>query len=77
MIVRDSAPIGVRRIRPLRYAAQPAWRGIAPHVTGANSPNYYWAFVGLIVVAGVAYALVARRMPVKDFITPDVMPAPA
>ena len=50
---------------------------IAPHVTGANSPNYYWAFVGLIVVAGVAYAVVARRMPVKDFITPDVMPAPA
>src|SRR5205823_13772566 len=29
---------------------------IAPHVTGANSPNYYWAFVGLIAVAGLAYA---------------------
>ena len=34
---------------------------VAPHVTGQNSPNYYWAFVRLIAVAGGAYAVVARR----------------
>jgi POT family proton-dependent oligopeptide transporter len=50
---------------------------VAPHVTGDNSPNYYWAFVGLIAVAGLVYAIVASRMPVKDFIAPDVAPAPA
>lgn len=44
---------------------------VAPHVTGPNSPNYYWAFVGLIAVAGVAYALVSRLLPVRDFAAPD------
>jgi len=44
---------------------------IAPHVTGPNSPNYYWAFVGLIAVAGVAYTVLSRLLPVKDFIAPD------
>jgi proton-dependent oligopeptide transporter, POT family len=44
---------------------------VAPHVTGVSSPNYYWAFIGLIVVAGVAYAVVAQLMPAKDFIAED------
>lgn len=38
---------------------------IKPHVTGQNSPNYYWGFVGLIVVAGLAYVVVASLMSVK------------
>ena len=50
---------------------------VAPRVTGANSPNYYWAFVGLIVVAGLAYALVSRLMPAKDFRADDVPSPPA
>ena len=37
---------------------------VAPHVTGAN---YYWAFVALIAVAGVAYIVVSRLMLAKDF----------
>jgi POT family proton-dependent oligopeptide transporter len=41
---------------------------ISAHVTGVNSPNYYWAFVGLIVVAGLIYVVVASAMPSKDFI---------
>jgi hypothetical protein len=40
-------------------------------VTGVSSPNYYWAFIGLIVVTGVAYAVVAQLMPAKDFIAED------
>jgi proton-dependent oligopeptide transporter, POT family len=44
---------------------------VAPHVTGVSSPNYYWAFIGLIVVTGVAYAVVAQLMPAKDFIAED------
>jgi len=44
---------------------------IAPHVTGANSPNYYLAFIGLIVVAGLVYAVVARLMPAKGFLADD------
>lgn len=39
---------------------------IKPHVTGSNSPNYYYAFVGLIAVAGVMYAIVSRLIPVRD-----------
>jgi len=45
---------------------------VAPYVTGANSANYYWAFVVLIAAAGGIYAVVASRMPVKDVVTPDV-----
>src|SRR5262249_39552720 len=44
---------------------------IKPHVTGQNSPNYYLAFVGLIAVAGMVYAVVAKLMPVKDFVADD------
>lgn len=43
----------------------------APYVTGQNSPNYYWALVALIVVAGVVFAVVASLMPAKDFLTED------
>lgn len=39
---------------------------VKPHVSGANSPNYYWAFVALIAVAGMIYVIVASVMPSKD-----------
>jgi hypothetical protein len=39
---------------------------------GQNSPNYYWAFVGLIIVAGIVYAILCRLMPAKDFVADDV-----
>jgi POT family proton-dependent oligopeptide transporter len=45
---------------------------IAPYVTGENSPNQYWAFVGLILVAGVVYVIVATLMPAKDFVAEDI-----
>ena len=45
---------------------------IAPRVTGQNSPNYYCAFVGLIVVAGAIYALASWLIPAKDFVAEDV-----
>lgn len=44
---------------------------VAPHVTGQNSPNYYWAFVGLILVAGVLYILVTYLMPMQAVIDED------
>jgi POT family proton-dependent oligopeptide transporter len=44
----------------------------APHVTGANSPNYYWVFVGLIVLAGVIFAIAAWIMPSRNFVAEDV-----
>lgn len=44
---------------------------IKPHVSGANSPNYYLAFVVLIVAAGVVYAMVSRLIAVKDFVAED------
>jgi POT family proton-dependent oligopeptide transporter len=45
---------------------------IAPHVTGGNSPNYYWVFVALILVAGLIYMIAASVMPVRDFIADDL-----
>jgi proton-dependent oligopeptide transporter, POT family len=45
---------------------------IAPHVMGENSPNYYWVFIGLIVVAGVIFAVAAYLIPAKDFVAEDV-----
>jgi proton-dependent oligopeptide transporter, POT family len=41
---------------------------VAPHVRGANSPNYYWAFVALIVAAGLVFAVVASLMPAKNLL---------
>jgi POT family proton-dependent oligopeptide transporter len=43
-------------------------RAVAPYVTGAN---YYWAFVALIAVAGLAYIVVSRLMLAKDFADDD------
>jgi hypothetical protein len=45
---------------------------VAPRVTGQNSPNYYWVFVGLIIVAGFIYALAAWLMPARDLVAEDV-----
>jgi POT family proton-dependent oligopeptide transporter len=45
---------------------------IKPYVTGENSPNQYWAFVGLILVAGIVYVFVAWMMPAKDLVAEDV-----
>jgi POT family proton-dependent oligopeptide transporter len=45
---------------------------VAPHVTGTNSPNYYWALVALIIVAGLAFAVVVRLIPTRDFLEEDV-----
>jgi POT family proton-dependent oligopeptide transporter len=50
---------------------------LAPHVTDANSPNYYWVFVGLIVLAGVIFALAAYLMPARDFVAEDAPSATA
>lgn len=44
---------------------------VKPHVSGANSPNYYWAFVGLIAIAGLIYIVVATLMPAKNYIAED------
>ncbi|HEY7089851.1 MAG TPA: MFS transporter [Tepidisphaeraceae bacterium] len=45
---------------------------VAPHVTGKNSPNYYWAFVGLITVAGTIYAFASWLMPARNFVAEDI-----
>ena len=41
---------------------------LKPYVTGHNSPNYYLAFVALIAIAGAAYVIVSRLIPVKEFV---------
>jgi POT family proton-dependent oligopeptide transporter len=45
---------------------------IKPRVTGANSPNYYLAFVVLIAVAGTVYAIVSRLIPISERLVEDV-----
>ena len=40
---------------------------IKPHVTGANSANYYWAFLGLMVVSTLIYVTYATLTPTRNF----------
>jgi POT family proton-dependent oligopeptide transporter len=51
-------------------AFQSDW--LSSYVTGAKSPNYYWVFIGLIVISGVIFAIAAWLMPAKDFVAEDV-----
>src|SRR4051794_35508343 len=56
MSVRDSAPSVARRIRPLRCATQPAWRGIAHGgLVGAVAPlDGHWFEPAEAALAGEA-----------------------
>jgi POT family proton-dependent oligopeptide transporter len=38
------------------------------HVSGANRPNYYLVFVGLMAVAAILYVIVSWLIPEKNFI---------
>jgi proton-dependent oligopeptide transporter, POT family len=41
------------------------WPSIAPYVTGDNRPNYYWVFLGLMVVSTILYVIYAAFTPTR------------
>lgn len=44
---------------------------IKPYVTGANSANYYWSFLGLMVVSTIAYIIYAAVTPTRNIVADD------